>query len=125
MLRTSRTYSRILLIAFCCVFALGLALVAQQRFRRAGVEIDNGVVRVVRAVHAPHEKTPMHSHPDSVVVYLTDVRERSTYPDGSSKEITHHAGDAIWSPAHTHVLENLSDKPIEVIEIEIKSASAK
>jgi mannose-6-phosphate isomerase-like protein (cupin superfamily) len=64
----------------------------------------------------------MHSHKDAVVVYLTDVHERSTSPDGTSKEVTHRAGDVVWSPAHTHMLENLSDKPIEVIEIEIKNS---
>ncbi|PYX87135.1 MAG: hypothetical protein DMG68_12830 [Acidobacteria bacterium] len=85
------------------------------------VEVDNQQVRVVRKYHAPREKVPMHSHPDSVVVYLTEVREISTDPDGKSREVTHHAGDVIWSPAHTHSLENLADTPIEVVEIELKS----
>src|SRR6266581_1844120 len=72
--------------------------------------------------HAPHEKVPMHSHKDGVVVYLTELREISTESDGTSRQITRHAGDVIWSPAHTHSLENLADTPIEVIEIELKSA---
>jgi hypothetical protein len=63
----------------------------------------------------------MHSHPDGVVVYLSEVREISTDSNGSSREVTHHAGEVIWSPAHTHSLENLADTPIEVIEIEMKS----
>ena len=86
------------------------------------VEIDNPQVRVVRRYHAPHEKVPMHSHKDGVVVYLTELREISTESDGTSRHITRHAGDVIWSPAHTHSLENLADTPIEVIEIELKSA---
>ncbi len=86
------------------------------------VEIDNEQVRVVRRYHAPHEKVPMHSHKDGVVVYLTELREISTESDGTSRQITRHAGDVIWSPAHTHSLENLADTPIEVIEIELKSA---
>jgi len=86
------------------------------------VEIDNAQVRVVRRYHAPHEKVPMHSHKDGVVVYLTELREISTESDGTSRQITRHAGDVIWSPAHTHSLENLADTPIEVIEIELKSA---
>ena len=81
-------------------------------------------VRVVRRYHAPHEKVPMHSHKDGVVVYLTELREISTEADGTSRHITRHAGDVIWSPAHTHSLENLADTPIEVIEIELKSAPA-
>jgi beta-alanine degradation protein BauB len=85
------------------------------------VEIDNPQVRVVRRYHAPHEKVPMHTHTDGVVVYLTEVREISTESDGKSRQVTRHAGDVIWSPAHTHSLENLADTPIEVIEIELKS----
>lgn len=86
------------------------------------IEIDNPQVQVMRSVHAPHESVPMHSHRDAVVVYLSDVHEKSTYPDGTSKEITHHAGDVVWSPAHTHALENLADTPIRVIEIEPKAS---
>jgi hypothetical protein len=41
-------------------------------------------------------------------------------PNGKSSEVRHHAGDVIWSPAHTHALENLSDQPIRVIEYELK-----
>jgi quercetin dioxygenase-like cupin family protein len=87
------------------------------------IEIDNAQVQVTRSVHAPHEKVPMHSHRDAVVVYLTDVHEKSTYPDGTSKEIRHRAGDVVWSTAHTHALENLADEPIRVIEIEPKTAA--
>jgi quercetin dioxygenase-like cupin family protein len=86
------------------------------------VEIDNQQVRVIRRYHQPHEKVPLHSHAEGVVVYLTEVRETSTSPDGTSQQVTRHAGDVIWSPAHTHSLENLADTPIEVIEIELKSA---
>ena len=108
------------LLAF--VFGLGV-LVAQEAARRGSkVEIDNAHVHVLRNKHAAHEKVPMHSHKDAVAVYLTDVHERSTYPDGASRDITHRAGDVIWSPAHTHALENLADKPIEVIEVEIKDS---
>ena len=85
------------------------------------IEIDNPQVQVTRSIHAPHEKVPMHTHRDAVVVYLSDVHEKSTYPDGTSKEISHNAGDVVWSPAHTHALENLADQPIRVIEIEPKA----
>ena len=86
------------------------------------VEIDNAQVRVVRRYHVPHESVPMHSHKEGVIIYLTDVREASVDQDGTAREIRHHAGDVIWSPAHTHSLTNMADTPIEVIEIELKSA---
>jgi len=93
---------------------------AQVRPESYKIEIDNPKVQVTRSFHAPHESVPMHSHGDAVVVYLSNVHERSTYPDGSMKETTHREGDVVWSPAHSHALENLSDEPIRVIEIEPK-----
>ena len=89
----------------------------------ANVEIDNQHVRVIRRYHAPHEKVAMHSHPDSVVVYLTEVRLLSTDTNGKTTQVNRHAGDVIWSPAHSHSFVNLADTPIEAIEIEVKPAA--
>src|SRR5438552_8412444 len=117
--------TRSLLVLVCCLVTYDGALAQDATYDHRPafkVEIDNPQVRVVRRYHAPHEKVPMHSHKDGVVVYLTELREISTESDGTSRHITRHAGDVIWSPAHTHSLENLADTPIEVIEIELKSA---
>jgi len=116
--------TRSLLVLVCCLVTYDGALAQDATYDHRPafkVEIDNPQVRVVRRYHAPHEKVPIHSHNDGVVVYLTEVREISTETDGKSRQVTRHAGDVIWSPAHTHSLENLADTPIEVIEIELKS----
>ena len=116
---------RNLIVLACCLATYTGTLgqdAAANRPPAFKVEIDNPQVRVVRRYQAPHEKVPMHSHKDGVVVYLTELREISTESNGTSRHITRHAGDVIWSPAHTHSLENLADTPIEVIEIELKSA---
>ena len=89
----------------------------------AKVEIDNQHVHVIRRYHAPHEKVAMHSHPDSIVVYLTEVRQLSTDSNGKTTHVNRHAGDVIWSPAHSHSFVNLADTPIEAIEIEVKPAA--
>ena len=39
----------------------------------AKIEIDNQQVHEVRRRYAPHGNFPMHSHPDGVLVYLTEV----------------------------------------------------
>jgi hypothetical protein len=88
--------------------------------QQTNVEIDNDQVIVRRYVHPPHSITPLHSHRNGVVVYLTDVHERNTAADGSVKEVFHKTGDVVWSPARQHVLENLGAKSIEAIEIELK-----
>ena len=113
----------LLVLACCFVTYAGMSVqdTAANHPPAFKVEIDNPQVRVVRRYHAPHEKVPMHTHKNGVVVYLTEVREISTESDGKSRQVTRHAGDVIWSPAHTHSLENLADTPIEVIEIELKS----
>ncbi|HEY0564286.1 MAG TPA: hypothetical protein VGC88_01810 [Terriglobales bacterium] len=84
------------------------------------IELDNSSVVVRRNIHPPATVTPLHSHGAGVVVYISDVHERSYATDGSSREIFHKAGDVIWNNARTHRLENLGDKPIEAIEIELK-----
>ena len=82
---------------------------------------ENTHVRILRFHYGPHEKSVMHSHPDLVVVYLTDMRVKMTSPDGKSQEQTGKAGEAQWTPAGTHLPENLSDSPVEGILVEFKS----
>ncbi len=112
---------KILLVALL----MSLAYVAgahnqKTKWQESRVEIDNQRVIVRRNIHPPHGVTPMHSHHAGVVVYLTDLRELSTKPDGSSRIVSHKAGDVAWAEAREHKLQNLSDKPSEVIEIELK-----
>jgi len=105
-----------------CAVAFGQGAATTDHPPAFKVEIDNPQVRVVRRYHAPHESVPMHSHKEGVIIYLTEVREASIDQDGTAREIRHHAGDVIWSPAHTHSFKNMADTPIEAIEIEVKSA---
>ena len=85
------------------------------------VEVENEKVRVLRIKYGPHEKSKMHSHPAIVAVFLTDGQTRFTYPDGRTEDITAKAGQVVYFPALDHLPENLSDKPFEVIGIELKS----
>ena len=88
------------------------------------VEFENDQVRVLRIQYGPGEKSPMHSHPDGVQVFLTDVHAKFTYPDGKSEEVTGKAGQAVWHPAFAHAPESLSDKPFELILVELKGKPA-
>lgn len=89
------------------------------------VEIDNAWVRVLRAKLSPHEKAPMHEHPASVVVYLTDLHERVTGADGKVQEVTHKAGEVAYRDAAKHSEENLSDQPLEAVLVELKPGAPK
>jgi quercetin dioxygenase-like cupin family protein len=82
--------------------------------------IDNEHVRVLQINYGPHEKSPMHSHPDSVAIFMADQRARFTSPDGKMQERDMQAGQVQWMPAETHAPENLSDHPLKLILIELK-----
>ena len=85
---------------------------------------ENDQVRILRVHYGPHEKSVMHSHPASVAVFLTDTKGQFTYPDGKKENFERKAGDAQYSPAVTHLPENTSDKPFDVIVVELKGKAA-
>jgi hypothetical protein len=85
------------------------------------VEFENERVRVLRVSYGPNEKSEMHAHPDTVAIFLTDNhRSRHTYPDGRSEELSGRAGEVRYMEAWEHNPENLTDKPFEVILVELK-----
>src|SRR6266700_5972025 len=84
------------------------------------VEFENDRVRVVRIKYGPGEKSVMHSHPESIGVFLTDAHAKFTYPDGRTEDIDAKAGSVQHMDAFTHLPENLLDTPFEVIQVELK-----
>ena len=85
------------------------------------VVFENDQVRVLRITYGPHEKSVMHAHPNAVAVYMTDQNVKFTTPDGKSQTLPGKTGDAIWTPAGDHLPENLSDKSMEVLLVELKA----
>jgi quercetin dioxygenase-like cupin family protein len=96
-------------------FVLTILIVAGSTLAQGTVEIENAWVRVLRVKVAPREKSPAHTHPASVAVYLTDAHLRI-----NGKEVTRKAGDGAWFEADNYTDESLSDQPIEVIVMELK-----
>ncbi|MGH9843425.1 MAG: cupin domain-containing protein [Blastocatellia bacterium] len=88
------------------------------------VEVENAWVRVLRINYGPKEKSVMHKHPASVVVYLNDNKAKFNLPGGKSQEQSGKAGEAAWAPAGTHLPENLSDQPLAAILVELKTRPA-
>ena len=82
---------------------------------------ENEQVRILKVHYGPHEKSVMHSHPDSVAVFLTDGTIHFQIPGGKTVDEKVKAGGARYVPAQTHFPENQTDKPFEVIVIELKS----
>lgn len=84
------------------------------------VETENAKVRVLRIQYGPHEKSVMHSHPDSVAVFLTDGAIRMTTPDGKSQDMQVKKGQTMFEKAGAHLPENAGDQPFELVLVEIK-----
>jgi uncharacterized RmlC-like cupin family protein len=84
------------------------------------VEFENERIRVLRTKYGPGEKSVMHSHPESIAVFLTDAHHKFTYPDGRTEDINANAGTVQYMDAFTHLPENLSKTPFEVIVVELK-----
>ena len=84
------------------------------------VEIENEQVRVLRINYGGREKSVMHSHPDGVAIFQNDIHCRFAFPDGKTEEHRFQAGQTLFMPAGTHLPENLSDQPFDVILVELK-----
>jgi quercetin dioxygenase-like cupin family protein len=88
------------------------------------IEFENDQVRVLRITYGPHEKSAMHSHPASVVVFLNDAHAKFTMPGGKTQDVVMKAGKVQWAEPTTHLPENLGDKGFEVIQVELKGNPA-
>jgi quercetin dioxygenase-like cupin family protein len=116
-----------LLLALCCA-TLGVCFAAVASAQDAvktdpahyKIESENAQVRVLRVHYGPHEKSIMHSHPNSVAIYLTDGHLKFTDPAGKTRESTVKSGQVQYVAAGTHDPENLSDTPFELILVELK-----
>lgn len=71
--------------------------------------------------YTPHagDKTPMHSHPATVVYVIKGGRVKSTFPDGSTKITELKTGAAVMRPPVTHADEALDD--VEIVLVELKN----
>jgi ketosteroid isomerase-like protein/quercetin dioxygenase-like cupin family protein len=84
------------------------------------VVAENKDLRVLRIKYGPGEKSVMHFHPESAVVFMTDIKGEFTLADGSTMKTEAKAGDVALTPAGKH-LPHIGNKAIEVIQVELKS----
>jgi hypothetical protein len=93
---------------------------------RYHIEFENDLVRVIRVRIAPLDHVPMHRHPahGAVLVLLTDQDARQTFPDGTAHENHNKAHTVRWEAPGSgpYADENLSDRPLEIIRVELKQS---
>jgi beta-alanine degradation protein BauB len=85
------------------------------------VILENAAVRVLKIDYAAGAKTPMHQHPDSVAIILTDSKMRFTTPDGKTEDMARPNESALYTPAGTHSPANIGTTRLEAILIEFKT----
>lgn len=87
------------------------------------VLVDNPSVRVLKITYPAGDKSPMHQHPDAMVVPLVTSKVRFTTPDGKATDQELPNESASYTPAGTHSPANVGSGPIEAILVEFKSAA--
>ena len=110
------------LLCVCFTAILSAQDAAKVDAKHYTVLSENDQVRILKVHYGPHEKSVMHSHPNAVAVFLTTSKARFTFPDGKTQDSTVKAGDAVYTPAATHLPENLGDEGMDVIVVELKRA---
>ncbi|HSB08431.1 MAG TPA: hypothetical protein VLM38_02885 [Blastocatellia bacterium] len=116
---------RVLFLAFFCIlapvaFGQDAVTVDPKHYK---VMIDNDQVRVLKIRYGPREKSVMHEHPASVVVYLTNSRVKFTLPDGSKVDGSGKAGDARFADAGKHLPQNVGAAAMEAVLVELKGGA--
>jgi beta-alanine degradation protein BauB len=92
--------------------------VMRYHVRHITVLDEDANTRVLRYATRAGDKTPMHSHPASVIYVIKGGRVKTTLPDGSVTIAALKTGTASIRPPVTHADEALDD--VEMILVEIK-----
>lgn len=83
------------------------------------VVFENERVRVLEYRDEPGDRTTVHSHPDSVMVTLSDF-DRKLIMGDQEREVSLTSGQATWLPAQSHLGENIGTTATHTIFIELK-----
>ena len=84
------------------------------------IEFENDRVRVIRVKLGHREKHPVRTRGDRVLIWLTEAHEQRAEPNGKKEEIRRKPGEVAWRTASQHQIENLEEKEVEVIIVELK-----
>jgi len=84
------------------------------------VELENDRVRVLRIRYGPGEKSVLHGHWPGVAIPLVDGTMRFADKAGKTMDQSLPANSVIWETGDPHLPENLGDKPVEVVLVELK-----
>ncbi len=83
--------------------------------------LDNERVRVLKVTERNGETSPLHAHPDRVVVFLSPCAWMETAENGQNTMESFRLGDVIWADRVTHGGETSRVvQECSLLEIELK-----
>jgi quercetin dioxygenase-like cupin family protein len=112
----------VLAIGVTRAFAQDPAVVNSKTIR---VRFENDRVRVLEATLPPGVKEQVHSHPAYVIYVLEGGRYRNYAADGKVTEGELKTGEVLFREPLTHAAENIGDKALHMILVELKDEAAK
>jgi len=88
------------------------------------VSFENELVRFLRVQYGPGEKSVMHRHSASCVIFLSDQTFNFTLPDGTTEPASVPAGALGCGDGNVHLPENIAKEAAEFIMVEFKDREA-
>src|SRR5688572_9915619 len=88
--------------------------------RHYSVSFENELVRLLRVNYGRGEKSVMHRHAASCVVFLTDQTFNFTLPDGTTEPASVPAGALGCGDGNVHMPQNIGAEAAEFIMMEFK-----
>jgi len=85
------------------------------------VSFENELVRLLRVKYGPGERSTMHAHSASCVIFLTDQTFDFTLPDGTTEPASVPAGALGCGDSNVHLPENIAADAAEFIMVEFKN----
>jgi len=89
--------------------------------RHYSLSFENELVRLLRVNYGSGEKSVMHRHAASCVVFLTDQTYNFTLPDGTTEPASVPGGALGCGDGTVHLPENIGKDAAEFIMIEFKN----
>ena len=88
------------------------------------LEFENAQVRIIRGSLGPREKSAVIAFPPHVFVILTDSSVRLIQSNGSIVgRVPAKKGEVKWSDGGVYAVENLLDRPSEIVVVQPKSTA--
>src|SRR5438045_6528780 len=89
------------------------------------LKFENDRVRVLEVTLPPGVKEQVHSHPAYVIYVLEGGRDRNYASDGKVTEGELKTGVVLYRDPLTHAAENIGDKALHMILVELKGEAGK